>query len=185
MGPVLLFSPERRPLFLGGRWELHCWQRALGWSKMLLCAAGGLYTTEESLPLTTVSFRAPCTALVYTLTLFLSLREYECVSAHESPACFQCCPSVFFFIFTSGCYSSAGRTCSMRSDSACLPRWSLYDSALEVVLLKLSIVLSKGIFVSVCIRAWTPKRQYVVCRQLPRNKGTAIHFSSHTKIKCP
>lgn len=83
-----------------------------------------LHTTEESPPLTNVSFGAPCAALsVHNISdnaaelitcmycrmffflmhpcgtpFFLSLWEYECISAHASPVCFPCCPLCVFYL---------------------------------------------------------------------------------------
>lgn len=63
---------------------------------MLLCAAGGLYTTEESLPLTTVSFRAPCTALSIHSHFFF-LYENMSASLHMNlQLVFNAAPPCFF-----------------------------------------------------------------------------------------
>lgn len=122
-------------------WELNCWQRALGWSKMLLCT-GGLH----SLPLATVSLRAPSTALVLLIhnrsdifcrahlmhalwdvssvhpcgnSQFLdSVWEHECVFLHEFDV-FLAALCIFYF---EECVVQLRRENLMSSDSTYLPR---------------------------------------------------------------
>lgn len=104
-----------------------------------------LFTTEESLPLSNVSFRAPCTAwycfvyrhysesnsaaeLIKCMCYRMSVSMHPCGSNMSFFSLYgnMCLQFVFhaalcvFFIFTSGCYRSAEGFHSMSSDFACL-----------------------------------------------------------------
>lgn len=100
-----------------------------------------LYTTEESLPLTNVSSRAPCTALsihnisdnaaepiTCTWCRMCVISMHPCginskwVSAHARLQFVFHAALCVFSIFMSGCCGSTGSIRSMSSDSTCLHR---------------------------------------------------------------